>query len=318
MTVSTFSTQNTVSMAFKISSAPATCGELIQGAVEQTDYLVNFPIDSFSRARAQFGDDFSGVRVIRQGTYRKAIEAVSALCALTEYSGGIEIDFLSHIPRGLGLASSTAEIASALDAVAALLGVDLTPQLSCMINAKIEATDCVQAPGISLVNQITGIVQESFSPPKGVKVIMIDTGGQIDTDLFDRQKFHYVAAQHADMHLKARSLVIHGLRSGCSKSIGMAATISASVNQEVLFKGEFPDALRVAYEHKALGVNCAHSGTMLGILYGLEQTDEGALLESLAREFGVERLVGPHQLVGGGTHHRANMIPKGVCHEPTE
>lgn len=303
MTVTSIHTGNTVEMASQTCFAPATCGELVQGAIDNVDYLVNFPIDLYSTVRGRLTTDaFTGIKVTHDGVYAKVVNAVEALSRAVSFSGGIDLEILSRVPRGKGLASSSSEIASALAVASRLLAVDLSPELSCLFNASVEATDCVQAPGISLVTQLDGRVRASFAAPAGITVVMIDCGGSIDTDAFDRVKFRRIAAKNRDLHLKARSLVVHGLRNGCRKSVGLAATLSASINQKVLFKPQFSQALQLVQELGGLGINCAHSGTVLGVLLDPATCNLPNMIRRLQNTFGVEAIIGTHQLINGGIH----------------
>jgi L-threonine kinase len=282
--------------------APATAGELIQGTIDHSDYLVNFPIDLFSTARVSLTAAFQGVRATHPTQYTKAVGAVSQLLDLAGKNYGLELGFLSSIPRGKGLASSTSEIAAALEAAANLLNYKLTAETSCLMNAKVEATDCVQATGVSLVHQLTGQILSSFPTPTGISVIIVDCGGSIATDEFDREKFHYVAKQNQAAHKEARQRLIRGLTANCAPMIGMAATISASINQKVIYKEQFPELLALAHSEGGLGVNCAHSGTVLGLMYDPLQVSEDNLFSKMQRIFGRANVFFPRRLISGGVH----------------
>ena len=303
MIVTSSHTRNTIEMAPQTCFAPATCGELVQGAIDNIHYLVNFPIDLYSTVRGRLtSGPSSGIKVTHDGVYSKVVNAVKALSRAAGFNGGIDLEVLSQVPRGKGLASSSSEIASALAVTSRLLGFNLSPELSCLINAGVEATDCVQAPGISLVTQLDGHIWGTFTAPVGITVIMIDCGGNVDTDSFDREKFQYVAEKNRDVHLKARSLVVHGLRSRCLKSIGLAATISSSLNQKVLFKPQFSAALQLVQELGGLGINCAHSGTVLGVMLNPETCNLPYMIKRLRKKFGADAIIGTHQLINGGIH----------------
>jgi L-threonine kinase len=302
MAVSTLSAGNTVSVAPQVCLAPATAGELIQGATGQTDYLVNFPIDMFSTVRVSLSPAWRGTRVRQPGEYGKAVAAVNQLLAISGSRFGLELQFLSSVPRGKGLASSTSEIASALAAAAALLNFDLSEAASCLLNAGIEATDCVQATGISLVRQLSGQIMASWPAPAGISVIMVDCGGSVSTDDFDREKFRREALRNQDAHTMARHTLIRGLTRTGARDIGLAATISASINQKVLYKEQFPDLLNLARTEGALGVNCAHSGTIIGLLYEPAQVSEEELFAKIQHTFGREHVFQPHRLISGGVH----------------
>lgn len=285
-----------------ISKAPATAGELIQGTIDQIDYLVNFPIDLFSVVQVNTTTAFRGVRAGHPNQYTKAVAAVRKLLDLSGQSVGLELNFLSHVPRGKGLASSTSEIAAALHGAAKLLNYQLSEATSCLINAEVEATDCVQATGINLVHQLKGHIVSSFRAPSDICVIMVDCGGSVMTDKFDRKKFHYVAAQNQVRHKEAVDLLIRGLNANCPRLIGRAATISASINQQVTYKEQLPALLDLANDAGGIGVNCAHSGSVLGLMYQSSQVQQDSLFEKMQHKFGKKNVFPPRRLISGGVH----------------
>ena len=280
--------------------APATAGELVQGTIDGIDYLVNFPIDLFSIASVSDTPGLRGITVSTARQYRKAVLAVSQLLALSPTEQGLNLRFKSDVPRGKGLASSTSEIAAALQAAANLLGLELSAETSCLMNARVEATDCVQATGVSLVHQLQGRIVASFKPPPRISVIMVDCGGSIETDEFDREKFHSVARKNEAAHKEARELLVRGLTTGCPQQVGKAATMSTVINQKVVFKEQLPALLDLVRLEGGIGVNCAHSGTVLGLMYESHRVQERALFAKMQKMFGKENVFAPHRLISGG------------------
>jgi L-threonine kinase len=66
--------------------------------------------------------------------------------------------------------------------------------------------------------------------------------------------------------------------------IGEAATISSIANEKVLEKPDLLAIIRCAKEAKAVGVNVAHSGTVIGILIDKAYTDAEVVKAALENE----------------------------------
>ena len=78
------------------------------------------------------------------------------------------------------------------------------------------------------------------------------------------------------------------------------ATRSAITNQQLLYKPQLDAVLRLAEDVGAVGVNAAHSGTVLGLLFD----DDNALAENAVSQaweslFGIQRIYN-RRIVGGG------------------
>ena len=66
---------------------------------------------------------------------------------------------------------------------------------------------------------------------------------------------------------EALDLVTRGLESGSADDIAAGATLSAVSNQKLLYKPQLDAVLRLSDDVGALGVNAAHSGAVLGMLF---------------------------------------------------
>lgn len=130
-------------------AAPATCGELVQGALDGRDFLVNCPIDRFASAAVRRTDRV-GLHVHRPERFAKVRAALALLdppvCGRAGHDG-LEVELGGDLPRGKGMASSSAELAAALATVSAALGRPLHPAMLSGLIARIEPSDSVHLPG---------------------------------------------------------------------------------------------------------------------------------------------------------------------------
>lgn len=281
-------------------SAPATCGEFIQGALDGRDFLINCPIDLYSTAVLYAGDR-AGLAVEEDDRYEKLIAAVDVLARRYALALRHSMVMESRIPRGKGMASSTADITAALKAVCATFHVDVPDRVFASILAEVEPSDCVHIPGIAQVNHLTGELVEQLPAPDGLRVLVVDCGGAVDTLAFDRERARSVYRQCADELAYALALVQRGLRHRDLMALGEGATRSARISQRVLEKPQFEALHALGRELGALGVNCAHSGTVLGVLHRGPATDK--MIARIDWHFRDDiDVLGDFAVIGGGAH----------------
>lgn len=282
--------------------APGTCGELVQGYLNGQDFLVNCPIDLFSRA-----DVYESVS---PGVYLEdpvGFSKISAAANILTEQYGIElahdIHISSSIPRGKGMASSTADISAALQSICDSVLLHLSPYEFAKILTLVEPSDCVHFQGIAYINHLTGTYVESLPAPTDMRVLVVDCGGEVDTVRFDREHARSVYRKNQARIAMALNLVRTGLQQNDNRRVARGATISAQLSQQILYKPQLDELLVSAMAQGALGVNCAHSGTVLGILYEPGKVQWDLLQDDLERRFGDDlAIIGDHQVISGGCH----------------
>lgn len=280
--------------------APGTCGEFVQGAIDGRDFLVNCPIDLYSQATV-YTSDKPGLHLQNPDQFSKIRDAIALAAQEFDLTFSHEMAIASDIPRGKGMASSTADITAALEAACQLCDISIPAGLFARIITEIEPSDCINFPGIAHVNHLTGDLIESMPAPTDISVIIVDCGGEIDTIGFDRERARGVYRQNQPIIAAALGLLKRGLYDGDPRAVAEAATQSAELSQQIHYKPQFKDLLAKTREVGALGINCAHSGTVLGVLYRTSDKLEASLLACIEKTFGssVER-VGTFNIIGGG------------------
>lgn len=281
--------------------APATCGELFQGALDGQDFMVNCPIDLYATAEA--------APVARDGldlrdahAYGKVAATLRQLDWQERAAGGISLALDSPIPRSKGMASSTADASSAIAAVAGCVGLALDEAEVARMLTAVEPSDCTHYRGIAHLNFLNGALLDRLPVPRGLRVLVVDCGGEINTLHFERDRARAVYAEHADRLRAALRLLKQGLCSGCHRSVGAAATESAALSQIILPKTGFDELRALAHEWGLAGINCAHSGTVLGLLYEAGPGREERLRHGIERAFGdTLQVLGDFAIISGGT-----------------
>ncbi|MFP3854449.1 MAG: GHMP kinase [Anaerolineales bacterium] len=281
-----------------IAAMPGTCGELFQGTLHGKPCLVSLPIDRWSFARVKWRErpDLWYVPISRT----KTLEAMRLAAKRWGRIGSASLDWASQLPEGKGFGSSTADIAAALFALAEALNRSLDPWEIIQLAVSIEPTDSSPLPNLALMDHRGGAWWEPLGPPPPMDVLIVDTGGTVDTMAFNRMDYAQVAIRYGDQHAAAFDYLESGLRSECLRSVGEAATLSARVQQKILPKPYFDDILSLSGQTGAVGVNVAHSGTLVGLLYAAGSVDQEHVSSYIERSLPSKFKLCWHRAVAGG------------------
>ncbi len=288
------------SLAVGVAAAPGTCGELAQGMLGDTSLMVTCPIDVYATAHVELWDSARST-VCGPDDAPKAVRAVEMTLkhlGRRELLARLHLD--SAMPRQKGMASSTADIVASIAATAAALGAELPVDEQVNIALAIEPSDGIMLPGIALFDYQAGQVVHLLGNPPDMRVLMLEFSGGVDTQRFNAVNHAPLLLTQSEQFEKALGLIEEGIARGDVECIGHGATTSALAHQSVLPKAQLPAVLKLAKDAGAAGVNVAHSGTVIGMLF----PDDAERIEWAAKR-AHERLPGliathPHRLVGGG------------------
>ncbi|MDK2820515.1 MAG: L-threonine kinase [Clostridia bacterium] len=249
-----------------VARVPGTCGELVQGMREGNYFLITCPINIASKVTVTLK---SGAVIHGMPGKEKALKAVRMILdKFGRSSLGAKVEINNPLPPGKGLASSTADVVAAAVATAKALGEELSLETIIRITLSIEPSDGNFLPGIALFDHLHGEYWEYLGESPPMNILVVDLGGVVDTVLFNQRQDLFVLNQSKEKDVaKAVQLVKKGLNEEKAELIAQGATLSALANQKILYKPELEDILKMAINCGALGVNTAHSGTVIGILY---------------------------------------------------
>lgn len=280
-------------------TAPGACGELAQGIMEGNLVMVTCPIDLFSTATV---DVFGGAGVIH-GPHDspKATMAVSrTLAHLGREDVNARLHLDSPLPRQKGMASSTADIIASIGAAAAALGERLPVMRQAELALSIEPSDGTMFPGVALFDHRTGLLARTLGEAPPMEVLVLEFADRVDTEAFNKIDRRPLLERRSERFLEAFGLIAAGLETGDCVLIGMGATLDAIAYQDVFPNRHLETGLELARTAGALGLNVAHSGTALGLLFldDPEQTAWAARQASAA----FPGLVSTrrHRMIGGG------------------
>jgi len=246
---------------------PGSMGELVQGLREGREVLISLPIDRYSEMELIWGEE---ERERKKNTLWKSEKALQI--ALREW--GVEhlaeqITFrrLRKIPEGKGLASSTADIAALLGALARLLGKPVREEEIARIALQVEPTDGVFFPELSIFDHLEGRIKLSLPLPRYLGVVVVELPGERETLAVNREKLRENWLRHRREVEEAFRLVERGLEEGDLSLIGRGATLSGQIMQEVEKEDLWEKVVSLSREMGASGVNRAHTGKAFGILF---------------------------------------------------
>lgn len=236
-----------------------TCGELAQGFYRGEPVLITCPIEKFSTAVVS--DEFAGVC----GLGSKSLAMLDKILeGVNGFNYGVRLT--SELPRGKGMASSSADMAAVAQAVALSLGRNLSPDELGKLCTAIEPTDGIFYPGVVAMNPLTGQLIKNIRAQERFQVAVFDYGGTVDTlKLNRRSDFEFPTLDdEIDFTLTERS---------------------ALANQSILPKRGLEDLMNFAKEIGAVAVNVAHSGTVAGIFFRAEDSRAEDKIAAVRRRF---------------------------------
>lgn len=246
--------------------SPGTCGELAQGHLDGVAVMVTCPIDVGSQAIVELSHGSGCVHGPSDAPKaRKAVRSTLDLLGRPELNARLQL--ASALPRSKGMASSTADVAAAIAATAAALGSSLSPRRQADLALAIEPSDGVMLPGIALFDHLGGRIARTLGPPPPMRVLVLEFSDEVDTEAFNAGSRANGMYQDEGRFREALELIAAGLANGDPRQIGEGATLSSQLNQCILPKPRLPHAMKLAKDAGALGVNVAHSGTVIGLLF---------------------------------------------------
>lgn len=249
--------------------APGSCGELIQGMIEGQSFLISCPINLYSTVTVTtVPDKQNNIQVVPRFKTKAKLAAQKTLDYLGITNSSVYITIESDLPIGKGWASSTADMSASVLATALAFEKNLTSQEIAKICISIEPTDSTIFPGITMFDHVHGNKIESIGKSQNLKIIAVDFPGKVNTLHFNsRDDLNILNREKENDVIRGLELIKSGIETDNSALIGQGSTISAIAHQKILFKEHLHKLIAIAQKHRAIGVNIAHSGTVIGLIF---------------------------------------------------
>ncbi|MER8486151.1 kinase [Mesorhizobium sp. M1322] len=284
-----------------IGRAMAHHGELLQGVFEGADGrlhrgLITLPFAS-RLSKVIFRPGEQGDIRTRPLERRKAARAAELALKHLGFAGvGGELILESDIPVGHGYGSSTADVLAAIRAVVAATSATLCRSTICRLAVEAEVASDATAydDQAVLFAQREGCVIEHFGgeiPP--LAVVGFRIGGARPIDSVSLPPAHY-DSQEIEQFRVLRGLAFQAVLQQNPRLIGRVATASAHISQRYLAKPHLRAVVELAKAHAACGIQVAHSGTLLGVLFDANErrvADRARVLAGTLSEAGFDEIV---------------------------
>ncbi|AYG66090.1 GHMP kinase [Rhizobium sp. CCGE531] len=249
-------------------------GELIQGVFEDWEGnlhrgLISLPCRHLN-SKAEFRPrDEAGVSVTPIHRKKSKLAVELSLETLGRGGTGGHLAIASNIPIGRGMGSSTADVLASILAVFDSLHSPPTPDIVMEIAVRAEmACDSTLFSQVAvLFAQREGKVIEAFrNPLPPIDLISVDTaaGQTIDTLAFKSARY---SSSEIELFRPLRSALRKALEASDLDLLGRVATASARINERFLRKPRLHEIEAIGARHGAVGIQVAHSGTVVGLMF---------------------------------------------------
>ncbi|MFF7242998.1 GHMP kinase [Embleya sp. NPDC008237] len=279
-------------------SAMAHHGEILQGVFERDDgglahAVVSLPLPAL-HAHATFVPARTFAVTVSPAWKTKAAGAARETLRWLGVREGGRLSVHSSIPVERGMGSSTADVVGAIRAVARAHGRAPTEADVAALAVRAEgASDGVMfGPRAVLYANREGYVLEDLGGPlPALHVLGFDVGGpDVDTIAQPPREYRPSEIEHL-RHL--RVMVRRAVAEADCALLARTATASARLNQRFLPQAALPLAERICRAGDGLGVQVAHSGRVVAVLFDPAADGLGARLADARRRLraaGVERV----------------------------
>lgn len=244
-------------------SCPGSCGELIQGWLGDSQKLVSYGINRFSRVTIRSEEVFETSKPKAEEALRQTL---TRLDVSSKEAGNLLLEIDSDLPVAKGMASSTADIAATCQAVAGFYGKQLSRDEIIDICLAIERTDSILFPTLTLFEQKNGSVRESSGWAPHFYVIVLEPEETLATEVFHSVENDRLFYQQRERFAEVFRHYQQAVKDKSLQKLGEAAMQSAVLNQEILPKPYFAELQKLQQCHQWLGINVAHSGSVVGIM----------------------------------------------------
>jgi L-threonine kinase len=168
------------------------------------------------------------------------------------------------------MASSTADIIGVMLGLAMALGYTLSPGELARLACQVEPSDSTMFTGLTMLAYRGSARYRELGPAPPLPLLMLDTGQTIDTLAYNARLNLAAVRRLASTTETALRLLSQGLANCDAEAIGAAATLSALSYQVMNYNPWLEQVQAWGQASGALGLVRAHSGSVLGLLYGAD------------------------------------------------
>lgn len=243
---------------------PASCGELLQGWILGGEKLVSCPINWYSFVSVEEGAPLKLERPRMRQMLERVLEHLDIAPDATRI---LRIEYQSTIPVGKGLASSTADIAAVAQATARFYGHELSPDTLAKLCVTVEPTDSTLFPSLTLFDHQTAQTQIALDWSPELQLLILESPDVILTEDFHKRDRRGALLARESVLAEAWRLLTAACEHRDPGLLGEAATLSTLASQDLLPKHGFRELSALVEKGAIYGLNVAHSGSVVGLIY---------------------------------------------------
>ncbi|MVX59445.1 kinase [Streptococcus danieliae] len=252
-----------------IASCPGSCGEIFQSLYQGQEILVSLGVNLYSWVLCQESPTGQCLwprqqELVQLGTWGDLIPA--------------HMQRFSQLPVAKGCASSTADLLAVAQAQFLWRADEASAGKLTSLCCQIEASDSVAFESWTVIQPLTGRVfwQTDWKPD--FWILMLEPKEEVVTGQMIRMSQDVRYSQEASERL------LDEFQKACQNqdlsALGQVAIHSALLNDQRLPKPFLSDLISFVEEWGLLGLNVAHSGSVLGLWISKEETARIPLLEA--------------------------------------
>ncbi|WP_157823945.1 hypothetical protein [Melittangium boletus] len=203
----------------------------------------------------------------------------------TDVGGYLEVS--SDIPPGWGLGSSTSDVTAALRAVFSSLELQVEDRVVARLAVKAETacdSSIFDQSAVLFAHREGEVLEEFGGPMPECEVLGFNTdeeGDGVDTLEFSPARY---GAQEIDTFAELIVLLRRAIREQDVRLLGQVSSTCARINQAYLPKPHFEQLEAVVERVGSVGLQVAHSGTVVGLLFDPRDAEMNSRLERAREE----------------------------------
>ena len=251
--------ENTVSYTYK-----GTLGEILQGQYEGRDILCSCPINLYTEVTIkQFKTKKENEIYSTDNKKCKSfMKKLLKQWGKEAYEEKLSLSIKSSLPRGKGFASSTADICATYRCLIKLFNKEYREEELIANAIKIEPTDSIIFPKLTLFEYKTGNYIETLGDYPSLKLLVFEGNKEVDTVDFNNKNLPPLA-EVDDLVVLLRQAV----KEGDISLLAKVSTESIIRNQHRLKYSILEEVVKIKEETGGLGIIGAHSGDALALIY---------------------------------------------------
>ena len=260
---------------------PGSFGEILQGKIGNRDILLSCPVNIYTEVKLVECDN-----PVNRKNLRKSSDFLLNLLkcwGYERYYKNIDIEINSQIPRGKGLASSTADLCAVYYSIINMFSREFS-ELELIKNCvNIEPTDSIIFKKMTLFEYKNGRYRYTLGDYISYDILAFEGEKIIDTVEFNHRHLPDLSKVDDLLPLLKEAIV--------EKNLGKLAYVSTESimrNQKRLYYDFLNKVIDIKERTSGLGIIGAHSGNALGIIYeDKEKIDFG---EKLSKELKLKNI----------------------------